>query len=517
MVTDQDARDVVILAGDESLLGHPGSSSGFEFWRNRLEAVSTWDEGGWVPLSDAPAAYQGPEVGLAELYSAETARPLGLLKMALPGSSLSEDWIGQYTTEGFDALAARIRALMAAGPVRLCGLVWFQGIKDAADKRLSRAYDVWLTRFIDRMRVAIGVPDLPVLTVAPPMPPQPSSSAQVILRANGLCDAVRLPVSCSDLPGKEGRLTDDGNRALGRRLAHQLLAIEARVTGVARQRHWIWDDAQYQAWIEGPTLTPDGVLVTFPFVSPDHGFSEPAYAQRFAMSHGLTSLHLRAARNDWFQSDSFPALAAAMRAAIPENARVVTYGSSMGGFGALLFSEALRADRVIALAPQYSIDRADVPWETRWRKAAKQIGGFRHRLADHMRTEGDKIVLYDPLSSDARHVDMIPKGRGIHGVCLPFAAHHVGEYLAETNALPIVVRDILGKGSSRRDILRRVRPKRGKSLFYWQGRIEALLERGRLDQAAADIETYASLGGTERKLRGFRDALAKKRGTAAQT
>ena len=63
----------------------------------------------------------------------------------------------------------------------------------------------------------------------------------------------------------------------------------------------------------------------------------------------------------------------AARAAVPEGARVMTYGSSMGGYAALRFARALRADAILALSPQYSIDPAVVPWEDRWRQDGARI------------------------------------------------------------------------------------------------------------------------------------------------
>ena len=47
---------------------------------------------------------------------------------------------------------------------------------------------------------------------------------------------------------------------------------------------------------------------------------------------------------------------------------------------------------VIAIAPQYSIDRDIVPWESRWRKSANRIGTFIHRLEDHIDERAKKIV-----------------------------------------------------------------------------------------------------------------------------
>ena len=46
--------------------------------------------------------------------------------------------------------------------------------------------------------------------------------------------------------------------------------------------------------------------------------------------------------------------------------RAVTYGNSMGAYGALLISRAIQATDVIAFAPQYTVDATIMPEERRW-------------------------------------------------------------------------------------------------------------------------------------------------------
>ncbi|MBV0913695.1 sialate O-acetylesterase [Anianabacter salinae] len=507
-------RDVVVLAGDEALLGRPASVADLSAWQDRVAGTEVWADGGWGPMFAAPAVFVGPELALAELHATETARPLGILKMAVPGSSLTGDWHGQTTSDLLDRLVGKLRAVMHDGPVRVRGLIWYQGAADLTDNRKARVYDTWLGRMIARLRAAVGVPDLPVLTVVPPRQDGETAARTALRRALSRQGDGRFPIAAGAPVEDDGCLPAAGLASLGRRAGHLLLGLDGAVPGADRQRRWLWNDDRHQVWIEGPHLRPGAALVTFPFVSAGDGFNDPAYAQSLAVSRGLTSIHLRASRNDWFQTDSFAAMAQAIRAAIPNDTRLVTYGSSMGGFGALLFSGALRAERVIAIAPQVSIDRAVVPFENRWSRAAAEIGPFRHRLADHVARDGQKLILYDPLSDDAKHVALMPKDRGIAHLRLPFAAHHVGEYLAETNALEMLVQDVLGQGPKPRAILRRVRINRRRSKFYWQGRADALAARGH-PMAEHAIARLEDLGSSDRKLRTLRETLNKTRGAPA--
>jgi pimeloyl-ACP methyl ester carboxylesterase len=96
----------------------------------------------------------------------------------------------------------------------------------------------------------------------------------------------------------------------------------------------------------------------------------PVHSNGFALlartsDLGYNTAHLRDPRDTWFQngmSDALPspeAVAAHLKGLIAELApsRVVTVGSSMGGYAALLFAGLLKADAAIAFAPQTYLDR----------------------------------------------------------------------------------------------------------------------------------------------------------------
>lgn len=96
----------------------------------------------------------------------------------------------------------------------------------------------------------------------------------------------------------------------------------------------------------------------------------PVHSNGFALlartsELGYNTAHLRDPRDTWFQngtSDALPtpeAVAEHLKGLISaiKPSRVVTVGSSMGGYGALLFAGLLSADAAIAFAPQTYLDR----------------------------------------------------------------------------------------------------------------------------------------------------------------
>jgi hypothetical protein len=102
------------------------------------------------------------------------------------------------------------------------------------------------------------------------------------------------------------------------------------------------------------------LLITFAPVN-SNGFALLARTSQL----GYNTAHLRDPQDAWFQrgvSTSLPtpeAVAEHLRALVRSlnPSRVVTVGSSMGGYGALLFAALLRADAALAFAPQTLLDR----------------------------------------------------------------------------------------------------------------------------------------------------------------
>ncbi|NUO77847.1 MAG: hypothetical protein HOQ32_17775 [Lysobacter sp.] len=164
------------------------------------------------------------------------------------------------------------------------------------------------------------------------------------------------------------------------------------------------------------------------------------WAEKLCESRGWPALHVVPASNDWYQSDG--ALEAVRRAAEIARgyARVVTYGSSMGGYAALNFAPMLGASLAFAVVPQYSIDRAKVPFETRWAAEAGRIR-FAHDRVDGIGRDLRAVLLYDPfVKADARHVDLIAEAGDALRVGLPLMGH-AGPGSAILTAMLVLARE----------------------------------------------------------------------------
>lgn len=149
----------------------------------------------------------------------------------------------------------------------------------------------------------------------------------------------------------------------------------------------------------------------------------PKSARWAAVSQlGFDQISISCARNDWFISEDTENLRLFLAGAVSRYEETVFFGSSMGGFGALLFSGL--ADRICLVSPQYSIDRRICAFESRWSSEAAGIKDFVDVSREgNRRTRG--CLIYDPrYTLDARHAEMIGAAfPNLDRFCFPFAGH----------------------------------------------------------------------------------------------
>lgn len=174
----------------------------------------------------------------------------------------------------------------------------------------------------------------------------------------------------------------------------------------------------------------DILLVTFgPMntLADDTDFFGRPLAQRM----GLSTLGFMAKRPNWYpEANTRRALAAtaSLRAGYPET---VTYGSSMGGYGAAKYSGPLGASTALSLCPQWSIDPAHAGgFDQRYEQyfAAGRTGG----AIETGDVSGRIYVFVDPsYAPDFGHAKRIPTAEivPVHS-----AQHHVTGVLAGTAA-----------------------------------------------------------------------------------
>ncbi len=133
---------------------------------------------------------------------------------------------------------------------------------------------------------------------------------------------------------------------------------------------------------------------------------------------GITCLAFVDKSSAWYPAQEMQELAGHARPYLDRYSRVISYGASMGGYAALKHGRLLGTTHAIAFSPQYSINPADVPGDTRYRQF------FSPSLHRDMRVQpgdvaGHLIAIHDPWCTvDADHIALL-KQAGIPLLDMP--------------------------------------------------------------------------------------------------
>lgn len=239
---------------------------------------------------------------------------------------------------------------------------------------------------------------------------------------------------------------------------------------------------------DGASLRVIGCSVDRPqlFVTFDHWrrkrASFPDYApSKTALNNGYGHIYIQTAENDWFLNQDTDQLRAFLTQ-LCRDKESCSIGFSMGGYGALLFANALQLRRVLLLSPQYSIMPGKAPYETAYRDEAASLDPALDQLEplkDGRRLQG--IIAYDPrlAPQDRLHADHI---RALHPdlqpVALPFGGHTALKHMEGTGVTHEIMRafveDDLSVGA-----IRGVHGLIGRSSTRYKKRLDTYLERRR--------------------------------------
>lgn len=222
------------------------------------------------------------------------------------------------------------------------------------------------------------------------------------------------------------------------------------------------DDVVVRRVPAGPS---DRWVVTFDHYAIGPGFDRPGFGEAYLRSESISAIHVMGRSEDWYQYPDMAAALATVRTATAGADRVVTYGSSMGGYAALRFADAVGATDALALSPQYSIDPRVAPQELRWTQDAKRIR-WRPELSGPVVCSARPVVLFDPTGPDRWHGERIEQDLGFRAIRLPYTAHPVTTYLADVSLLGPLLKDVLAGDFDARGFQREARRRRARNGIY---------------------------------------------------
>lgn len=115
---------------------------------------------------------------------------------------------------------------------------------------------------------------------------------------------------------------------------------------------------------------------------------------------------------------------------------VVAMGNSMGGFMALSMSRFLPIDVTIAFTPQFSVDKAIVPEETRWQFFRDKIKKFTVRkIANLPNDYGQHFVFHGGEQNEYIHWSRFPKQENLRHFIFPHLDHNIARELKSQDLL----------------------------------------------------------------------------------
>ncbi len=206
-------------------------------------------------------------------------------------------------------------------------------------------------------------------------------------------------------------------------------------------------------------------VVTFDHYSIGHGFERSGFGEAFLQAVGLSAIHVMGVREDWYQYPEMPKAMEAVRKAVAGADRVLTYGSSMGGYAAIRFADAAGAHAVLAISPQYSIDPAKAPFEDRWLQDSRRIAWL-PEIDGPISCSVRPVVVFDPTGNDGRHAARIAGDIAFQPLPLRHVAHPATTFLAEAGLLQPLLFETLSGEIDIADVRQRTRRLRKTSGVY---------------------------------------------------
>ena len=154
----------------------------------------------------------------------------------------------------------------------------------------------------------------------------------------------------------------------------------------------------------------------------------------------LNCIGFMAKKQNWFPLKSVQRASSIIASMHTKFENVVTYGTSMGGYGAIKYSRLMRATAVIAFCPQWSIDKnecdgEDPGYQQQYRPDMEAMGIRTYEIS------GSIYCLYDPgHKRDTFHASKISDlADSIKAITVPSAGHGVARLLAGTNLLDSMI------------------------------------------------------------------------------
>ena len=156
-----------------------------------------------------------------------------------------------------------------------------------------------------------------------------------------------------------------------------------------------------------------------------------AYADGFIQKLGLSAVFFLAKHDHWWQSSELDEAIDIVNTYTALINKRISYGQSMGGYGALLASKKLKCFALVT-APQTCISNPLIPLHPVWKENISRFPLIRDDISECVEQNLGTIVLYDNLCNlDKKHFDYIANKKGVIGIRVSFGTHYIPKVLNE--------------------------------------------------------------------------------------
>lgn len=228
------------------------------------------------------------------------------------------------------------------------------------------------------------------------------------------------------------------------------------------------------------------LVVTFGSLDTQIAAGVRGFGEEFLLKNGVSAIHILPRKKNWYQTAELNKVIELVVYEASRFAGIVTYGSSMGAYAALLCSNRIGARTVLAISPQFSIDAGKVPFEKRWRRFASQIDFVDDDVNAGIAPNARSLIFYDSIGPDAQQVRWIAAPR-LERHPLPFSGHGTPGYLRDIGLLSSVTMAAITDNFDTRSFRAQVRSRRADSSIYWENMVYVTLgkpHRARLARVA---------------------------------
>ncbi|MBN8292442.1 hypothetical protein JI664_10735 [Rhodobacter sp. NTK016B] len=196
--------------------------------------------------------------------------------------------------------------------------------------------------------------------------------------------------------------------------------------------------------------------------------------------------------NHWWQIPELDEMCACIRAATEGYAQRIAYGSSKGGFGALLLGADIDSTRIVAIAPQTTISDPAIPLRSVWKEEIAKRPILRDNVADSLKILPE--VLYDPYKeTDLPHVNHLKARAEIEELRFPHGGHKLLKTFKECGILGDVMGRLFREKTSESELLEIFDPVKRRSSSYMLNLVQWLALTGAYAQATLEFEALEAL------------------------